>query len=176
MSVFAFTNAQKTLALLAANPGQHFSVSEIREKTGLSKPGIHAALRQLKKEHLVSREEKSNLFLFSVNHTHPLTRQYKTLLTVSALVPLVARLKSRASKVVLFGSAARGEDTDKSDIDLLVVAAEDRELASSLPARVANRRLQVIVKTPVQYQEMAAKGEIFFQETDRGITLWESAG
>ena len=62
-----------------------------------------------------------------------------------------------AEKIVLFGSYARGEETDQSDVDLLVVVdlglpphrrfAAVRRLLAAYPAA-----FDIIVKTPAEYR------------------------
>lgn len=99
----------------------------------------------------------------------------------SVFVRIAERLKKEygATKVIVYGSVARGEATIHSDIDLLVVApsmekayfrmghvlALIRDLSRSLP-------LSPIVLTPKELQERLARKDPFIQEIlDEGVAL-----
>lgn len=81
------------------------------------------------------------------------------------------RLRYRAQRVILFGSMARGEATEDSDIDLLVISATPekfhrrvgsvlevvREISLGMP-------LAPIVLTPEEVEARLARGDQFIQE------------
>lgn len=77
----------------------------------------------------------------------------------SVLEEIVERIVEEFSpeKIILFGSYARGEATEDSDVDLLVVAATDLPQHERFPAV---RRLladfpvafDIVVKTPREYR------------------------
>ncbi len=83
------------------------------------------------------------------------------------------RLRSdyAAEQIILFGSVARGEATEHSDLDLLVIAASDER---QLDRRLAVRRLvrdltsgiafSPIVLTPVELQHRLSLGDQFIAE------------
>jgi predicted nucleotidyltransferase len=80
-------------------------------------------------------------------------------IVTETLDEIVERIKERfhPEKIILFGSYARGEATEDSDIDLLIVAETDllprerfpavRRLLSDIPAS-----FDVILKTPEEYR------------------------
>ena len=81
------------------------------------------------------------------------------MITTSALEEIVERIAERFNpeKIILFGSYARDEATEQSDVDLLVVADTDllprerypavRRLLADYPAG-----FDIIVKTPEEYR------------------------
>ena len=81
------------------------------------------------------------------------------MITTSALEEIVQRIRDRfdPQKIILFGSYARDEATEHSDVDLLVVADTDLPRRERFPAV---RRLladypvgfDIIVKTPKEYR------------------------
>jgi len=81
-------------------------------------------------------------------------------------------------KIILFGSAARGELGPNSDVDLLVIMETmarpvDRYLAVSRLIRPRPFPLDILVKTPDEVGGALAKGDPFIQEiVTRGRVLY----
>ena len=83
----------------------------------------------------------------------------ENVITASGFEQIVQRISDRfdLQKIILFGSYARGEATEQSDVDLLVVADTDLTPRERFPAV---RRLladypaafDIIVKTPQEYR------------------------
>ncbi len=168
------TNDQKVLDFLLDDPGGQYLAAEIEKATGISKGGINLALRGLAENGLVHRRKRGKFFLCSIDHTNPLCRQLKVVKTIQLLMPLIKKVSGKAERIILFGSAARGENTRESDIDLLIVSrnlpgeVEDIVQRLKLPGK-----LQLIIRDPVAFAEMERRDPGFFAEVDRGITLWE---
>ncbi len=99
----------------------------------------------------------------------------------SVLGRIAERLKCEyhAEKVILYGSAARGEATEHSDIDLLVVAPTMEKfylrMASALGlVRDLSRGLPLspIVLTPEEYERHLKSYNAFLEEiVQEGISL-----
>lgn len=173
-SVFRFTNAQKVLSFLADNTGREFSGREIQKATGISKAGVYLTLSELVKCELVVKVKKGSLLLFAVNYDSPLVRQFKVLLNIIRLKPILNSLKDSAIKITLYGSVSRGEDSPDSDIDLFIVSKDPETSKARLSKIKLNRKMQSVIKTPSEIPEFKEKEKIFFEEVSRGITLWEA--
>jgi predicted nucleotidyltransferase len=65
--------------------------------------------------------------------------------------------------VVLYGSAARGEDGITSDIDLFVVAKDISEVAGLIRAFKFRKKIQPVIKTAVEALEMEGLERVFWQ-------------
>lgn len=84
-------------------------------------------------------------------------------------------------KVILFGSYARGQLTDDSDLDILVVmpvAGSCREMANQIDLALADRRvpMDVIVVTPEQFDRRKnIVGTIIGEAATEGRVLYERA-
>lgn len=67
--------------------------------------------------------------------------------------------------VVLFGSVARGDATESSDIDLLVLASDPElvpsKLRSSLPPKYRDQRLSLLVYTVEEFMGHYREGALF---------------
>lgn len=172
-NVIVATNSQKALDFLIKNPGKQFTANEVQRGVKISKAGINVALRKLVKEKLVFREKKDKIFLYRVDQDNPVIKQLKVLQTVMILQPLIIKIKDYSEKVVLFGSCARGEDLPDSDIDLFVLTNAREETKSILENFSLKKKLQPIIRSPLQFSEMETKEPVFFEEIVRGITLRE---
>lgn len=173
-NVIVTTNSQKALNFLIQSPGRQFTANEIQKGIKISKAGINVALRKLVKEKLVFREKRAKIFLYSVDHSNPVIKQLKVLQTIMVLQPLVIKIKGCSEKVVLFGSCARGENLPDSDIDLCVLTNAKEEAKTILEKFSSKKKLQPIIRSPLQFSEMETKEPVFFEEVVRGITLWEA--
>jgi predicted nucleotidyltransferase len=71
-------------------------------------------------------------------------------------------------RIHLFGSAARGECDELSDVDLVIIKETERpfldrlsEVAALLPPDVGG--VDLLVYTPAEFSEMAARGNAFVE-------------
>ena len=173
VDIFTSSNLLRVLSFLADHPGQEFLSTEIQNGTFLSRAGAYLALKDLVSRRLAVRKEKSRFHLYSVEHAHPLVRQFKVLKNIVRLEPLLLQLNPLSIKIVLFGSAGRGEDTFSSDIDLFILTADPETTAEILASFPSERKIQPIVKAPAELPDFEKQEGTFYGEIDRGIILWE---
>ena len=95
--------------------------------------------------------------------------------------PLIEGLKRYgALKILLFGSMARGEADDMSDIDLVVVAHTNRSFTERLRDVVdyiprGSPPADVLVYTPEEFSRMLAAGNGFIERiAAEGKVLYEA--
>ena len=86
---------------------------------------------------------------------------------------LLPRLKKLSQKIILFGSASKGEQTFSSDIDLFILSRDKDKLRESLKKISAGSRLRAIIKTPVEWSEMEITEPEFYREIKNGIILYD---
>jgi predicted transcriptional regulator len=98
----------------------------IARESGGSHGGVQRALEHLVAEGIVTRERAGRAFLYRLNRDHLAARWIEGLASlrlelIERLRQTVATWQAPADAVVLFGSAARNEAGQQSDIDLLVI-------------------------------------------------------
>jgi HEPN domain-containing protein/predicted nucleotidyltransferase len=84
-------------------------------------------------------------------------------------------------KIILFGSAARGEADEYSDLDLIVIKLSNNrfverlvEVTAYLPRDTA---VDVLVYTPQEFRAMQEEGNPFIEQAlSEGIVLYDKAG
>ena len=132
----------KILAYLIRSIGRKITINSIREDLGLSYGSLHYAVQKLLAEKIINVEEVGNYKLISLNFksmlaiaelsrvsvriSQEITSKSKKLGKLIILIEKLRKYKDILS-IVLFGSHARLEAREKSDIDLLVILNETAE-------------------------------------------------
>jgi len=152
-------------------PEKEFFSKEIAEKLNISLGGTHNALKYLAKEKIVSAKQKGNMKFYQINNENILVRQLKTTVAAEELLPLINKIKNNCLEIILFGSAARGEQTAGSDMDLFILS-HNPELIKEKIIKSKRKKIQLIIKTPNQWSELEVKEPEFYNEVKRGIKLF----
>ena len=170
-SFFSNTSQQKLLKFLADFPNKTFFEREISQRTGISRGATNIALKELAKADLIILEKKGRMSFYSANLRNPIIREWKVLNNVIRIHSLIKRVAKTSDKIILFGSAADGINIKESDIDLFVL--------TNFPEKVKEiiykdkKKIQLIVKKPLEFVEMKSKNPVFYEEILKGVVLWE---
>lgn len=93
-----------------------FTVREISRKTGIPKSTVQGYLKELRKNNLITKENKStNSFLFKIKKIN----YYIEKIVKSGLIEHLIE-KLNPSCIILFGSFRKGDSVKESDIDLFI--------------------------------------------------------
>ena len=168
-----FTNIQKVLWFLLANPGVDFYDREISNRAKVGRTGTNAALRQLHAAGMVMRKPGRKLVYYSISTDDALVRQLKVTQNILFVENLVRQMKSCASQIVLYGSAAEGTNTLLSDFDMFVIAQDPRAANDIVMKSPLRERLHVRVETRASAIALRAHNKVFYQQVQKGIVLWQ---
>jgi len=172
-ALFQPTNALKVLAFLADQPGHAFLSSEILGALSMSRAGVYLALQELVAGGIASRRTRGRFHLYAVDPALPQVKLFKALQNAVLLEPLLARLQGISIKIILFGSAGRGEDSSLSDIDVFILTRNPEKTRDILSSFSCGRKIQPIVVVPAEWRGFRENNRVFWSEIDRGIVLWE---
>jgi predicted nucleotidyltransferase len=172
-ALFQSSNTLKVLSFLTDHPGQAYLSSEILGALSMSRAGIYLALQELVAGGFASRTERGRFHLYSVDPVHPQVKLFKVLKNTVLIEPLLSQLRSLSIKIILFGSAGRGEDSSSSDIDLFILTRDPENIADILSSFSCERKIQPVVIVPAQWRGFREKNKVFWGEIDRGFVLWE---
>lgn len=119
------------------------------------------------------------MYFYSIETSNPAIKEFKKLINMVLLEPLVEKLKAVSNRVVLYGSCAQGTDTSKSDIDLFVVSNNKKRSSDIIskavfPQGFTNLRVKPVIKTPVELLQAGESEKAYLEEVERGIVLWEN--
>jgi predicted nucleotidyltransferase len=171
---------QKVLSLLAKFSDQEFYEREIARKLAVSTGSANRALNELYSTGAVKRRKEGKMFFYSIDPCNAAFTEFKKLVSLLLIEPLVEELKKTSSRIVLYGSCALGTDDSDSDLDLFVVASNREDVSNimssfALPRGFENVRIQSVIKTPIELLERGESERAFMEEVERGIVLWEKA-
>lgn len=172
--ILVSTNSQKILDFFLGYPGKDFIEKEVQRATKISKSGVNYALRELSQTRLLFKNKKGKIYFYTLDYKNSVIKQLKVLKVIIQLNPLLRKLEKLSSKVILFGSSARGEDVIDSDVDLFVISNYKREeIEKQIESLKFKRKIQLVVHTELSHTELKRKDSVFYEQIQQGITLWE---
>ena len=169
---------QKVLSLLVKFSDQEFYEREVARKLGISTGSANRALNELFSSGVVWRRREGKMYFYSIDSSNAVLTEFKRMVNLILIEPLVEELKKMSSRVVLYGSCALGTDTSESDIDLFVVSGNKADVSNVISGFTFHRgfeniHIQSVIKTPVELLEAGESERSFIEEVDRGVILWE---
>ena len=117
---------QKVLAAFFENPSRDFHLRELSRLIKLSMPTIISATDKLVKEKLIIKEKGKVITKVMANREHINFTRYKRIYNLeflynSNITSFLSEAYNNPKLIILFGSFSRGEDIEKSDIDIAVI-------------------------------------------------------
>lgn len=175
----------RVLRLLARQPEREFTLQEVALLTGLSHGSLHPALRRLSEVRAITARRVGRSTVYGLNRRHYLVPPIQVLFRQEArgLAVVAGRFVRDLDKrgirlILLFGSAARGEASERSDVDLLVVtaSAQARARVSAEAAALLQRtdtHVSLTFLTPREARERTRRLDPFLVTAlDEGRRLW----
>lgn len=164
---------EKIILLLADWPEKEFYGEEIARKTKCSKASVSNLLKSLSKSGLVLKQEKGHMKFYRINQKNPEVKVLKIKTAIGQIRPILPKLAKYSEKIILFGSASRGEQTSGSDIDLLILTRNKNTVREILGKSETSPPVKAIVKTAAEWSEMEIKEPEFYREAKNGIVIHE---
>ena len=132
--LFLSQTSTRVLRVLVRSPEKSFTSRQLAGAADAPAHRVLEVLARLELEGIVSSQVVGRAYLWSTNREHPLMKGLEALFkgeerAVAQHVLLVGKHLRGAPgirRLVVFGSAARGEERPESDLDLLVVVADAR--------------------------------------------------
>jgi len=123
------------LRLLIGNSKRGYSFQDISKLTGISYGTVHPALTSLIKTRIIITEKVGRSLVYRANTRHPLFEIIEQLFEneKNSFILISRKMVNKLNKsgiktILLFGSAARGEGSLKSDIDILIFHFKPRKM------------------------------------------------
>jgi predicted nucleotidyltransferase len=117
---------QRVLGLLFGQPDRTFYASEVIRLAQSGSGGVQRELQRLEESGLVSVTHTGNQKHYQANRRSPIFHELRgiVLKTVGVAAPLREALAPHAARInaaFVYGSVAKGEDSAKSDVDVMVI-------------------------------------------------------
>jgi predicted nucleotidyltransferase len=118
---------QRVLGILFGEPERSFFANEIFQRADSGRGTVQRELERLLASGLVTVRQVGNQKHYQADADSPVFRELRSILlkTTRLADPIQAALRplrKRIALALIYGSVARGEDTARSDVDLLVVS------------------------------------------------------
>src|SRR3989344_1879118 len=165
------TSRDKILELVFKKPTTRFHVREIARLTGLNPNPVAKIAGNLRKEKLVQIEKKKHvveIYANAVDESFIKKKRVFNFMKVyeSGIVDFLVKIFDPVS-VSLMGSFSRGEDVERSDIDIVVVSSKKNERADLEKfEEYFGRNIHLLV---IDYKEMS---EEFYINFINGFVLY----
>jgi predicted nucleotidyltransferase len=164
---------QRVLALIFGHSERSFYASEIVRSVRSGTGAVERELARLKNSGLVSVERIGNQKHYRANPDSPIFAELKNLVlkTVALAEPLKESLKRLSDSIdtaFIYGSVAKGTDTARSDVDLMVIG-NDMDYASVYDAlrdaeRKLSRKVNPTFLSPADWKRKAAEKGSFISK------------
>lgn len=157
--------ALKVLTYFFENPREEVYLRELARRLRMSPATVMRALRLLIREGLITKRPEKHATYFKAN-LNPCFRELKKAYTVSKILRsgvlgLLSEKSVGLSSILLYGSAAKGEDDRESDYDFLVIAARCTAKSSEL-LRLLGREVTLQVFDAAGWKRVAKRNRAFY--------------
>ena len=172
---------QRVLALLFGQPGRSFRSSEVIALADSGIGAVHRQLVRLADSGLVTVTRVGNQKHYQANRDSPVFAELhglvvKTIGLAGPLEEALAPFKDQIQAAFVYGSIARGTDTARSDIDLMVIsdglAYSDLYGALQGAEATLQRPIHVNLATAVEWKRKLAEGAPFVTKVQAQPKIW----
>ena len=170
----------RLLLHFVTHPDDPIHIRELRRLTGLGMGSLQTELRRLVRLELLSTIPDRNRVLYRLEYGHSRWRAFRSVLATTAEPAELLRAAFAGVEGVdaafVFGSQARGDTRDDSDIDLFIIGRDDVHHAVSQALTeielLLQREIDVILYTPERVQARASRPTEFVRRVMREPKLW----
>jgi predicted nucleotidyltransferase len=175
---------RRVLGLLLLHPETSYHVREIARLTDTAAGTLHKELARLAEAGLLVRMRQGNQVRYSANVRCPVFPELASILRKTSGLADVLRehlapLADRLPLALVFGSVARGEERQGSDIDLLLIG--ETGFAESVKAlhpaqEILGREINPVVYSLLEFQRKLEAGDAFLRQVMAGEKLFLLGG
>lgn len=168
IKLFGERSAVKILLFFLRNPSEEFSQKQLLKKIIMAKATLIKQLRLLLEEDTVKEKIIGRSKLYSLNTANLIIKQLKILSNILSLKGIVEIGEKHNATIYLYGSCARGEDTENSDVDILVIGRVKKEdLLKDIKTLPEKRNIKIEVFSPAEWSSMAKKDKAFYERVEK---------
>jgi len=166
----------KILESFIINPEKEFHVRGISKISGKSPTTISKYLKKLAKDKILISERKFNHLLFRANVEGD---KYKRLkldynldkLYNSGLIDYLVEEFNHPEAIVLFGSFAKAQNIERSDVDLLIISGSKKHIELEKYEKKLGHEIQLFVHSVKDIEFMKEKNGELLNSFINGIVV-----
>lgn len=164
----------KVAEQIFSSPNKTFHIRLLEKLTKTSTTAISKAISELKKYGIINLEKTPLTTNIKANQESESYYFYKKIFNLYKLerCGLIWNLKEAYTPeaIVLFGSYAKGEDIENSDIDILIISTKKtydpgkflQEMEKELARKINLHILESIQKSPAEFKNTIANGVVLY--------------
>ena len=163
---------QRLLEFFLENPTGKFYESEAREKAGVSLGAANKHLKELASRGILLLERKGRMNFLQLNRENQLVKQLKIARSLS--LPFINELREAGKrlgiKIYIYGSVARGEDVEDSDVDVLLIGNANRAAIEKIISEIRKKTGKIIkisLYTRREWAGMKRGDPAFYESVER---------
>jgi len=124
---------QKVLAWFFSYPAKEMSLNDLSEVLKISKTTANKVVNRLVKEGFLFKQVLGRIWRISCNISHPYNFSRKIaynliMIYESGIIGEMYKILENPKAIILFGSYRKGDDNEKSDIDIAIEVLDDNEV------------------------------------------------
>ncbi len=162
---------EELLILYFTNPNKKFYLRELERILGFPVGNIRRELIKLKKTGIFLIENKGNLTYYYLNKSFLLFQELRSIISKTSGAPRMLKESLKKIKGIkyafIYGSFAKGEEKETSDIDLLIIgkADEDRLIGEvNKLEKKLQREINFILYEKSDFEQKKKEGNPFILE------------
>ena len=164
------------LKIFIEHPNKEFHVREIARKIKKSPTTASKCLKEYEKEGLLLSEMKLNHLIFKANTKNTRFKLRKIFENVkkindSGIVLFLEKEFNFPEFIGLFGSFARGENNENSDIDLFVISSAKNKPSLKKYEEILSHQIHLLVFSRDSIEKMKEKNPELLNKLIRNIDL-----
>jgi predicted nucleotidyltransferase len=130
------------------NPEKEHHVRHIAKQLNISPTSASKYLKELEKKEILTSEKKYGHLIFRANtesKKYQVLKRNNNILSLydSGLINFLQKTYNYPEAIILFGSYSKGEDTSRSDIDLLIITPAKKEHKLEKFEKKLGRKIQI---------------------------------
>jgi len=171
------TTLWKVLHYFFNHPYDEVYLRELAKKSGISVFSAKKSIDELIKEKILIEIKRGKMRYVKVNADNLFFRHLKIAFSIkkieeSGLIEYLVKNVPAIHSILLFGSMARGEDDENSDIDLLVIG-QKKKIDLSRFEEMLGKEIRAIIMKWTEWREKARDDKAFYIEViTKGIVLY----
>ena len=164
MTIFEKYVYWKILKYFAMHPGSEVYVNEISEKLGISRGMCSRALRDLRAYGILKKRESGKEHFYRLEENY-LTRELKRFVFLfhlydSGFVDFILFQMPDVGYIVLYGSHARGDFNEDSDVDVLIIGPNKSKI--QIPDEKIGKEVNIQLFTVGEWLRMKKENAGFY--------------
>ncbi|MDI6807895.1 MAG: nucleotidyltransferase domain-containing protein [Candidatus Eisenbacteria bacterium] len=159
------------LRLYFTNVDEEYYLRQLERLLGFSAANIRRDLLKLKETGLFKTRAVGNLVFYSLNKDYPLCNELKSIvfktIGVEGSLKKIVNATEGVEVAMIYGSFAAGEETGKSDIDLLIIGEPNEEyLMAGIDKleRDLRREINYTIYSKMEYKKRKRKNDSFIRK------------